>query len=67
MIKDRIPMGDVPAVMPQAFPTFHSIKWLYRKAKPELLAEGVIVQINRRVLFDLDKLETFVSGRGGKV
>lgn len=64
MIKDRIPMGAVPVHLPEPFPTFHSIKWFYRKLKPELLAEGVIVQINRRVLFDLDKLEAFVEKRG---
>lgn len=67
MLKDRVPMGDVPAHLPKTFPSFHSIKWLYRKRKAELFEAGVIVQINRRVLFDLDLLEAFVSAQGGKV
>jgi hypothetical protein len=60
-MKDAIQLGDLPNHRPNYFPTFNSGKWFYRKHCDALLDAGVIVKINRRVLFDLPKLDNFIA------
>ncbi len=62
-MKNLIALGDLPNEIPAVFPTFHAAKWFHRKHGAELLAEGVTRKINRRVLFDLDRLEAFIAER----